>query len=77
MEVLSKMFKVFLLTVDPDNGDLDDVITCAFLTRTSAEREKCNLIDGGCESILTVTELEMSDSWVFDENLNKFVKSED
>jgi hypothetical protein len=54
-----------LLIVDPDNGDLNDISTTAFNTRVGAERAKQELIENGCESILDIRELRVSDQWVY------------
>jgi hypothetical protein len=57
--------RIFLLIVDPDNGDSVDVETVAFNTRVGAEAARQYLIEDGCESVLEIRELPVSDSWKY------------
>jgi len=58
--------KIYLLCIDPDNGDLDDVKTVAFYSRAYAESTIKELVDNGCESLLSIRELRVTDQWEID-----------
>jgi hypothetical protein len=55
---------IWILFIDPDNGSTDDVETFAFSTEMAALRARNELIEDGCESILTVRRLRVTDQWV-------------
>jgi hypothetical protein len=58
---------VYVLLIDPDNGNLDDVKAYAFSSEMAALRARGELIEDGCESILQIRTLRVSDTWVLDE----------
>ena len=53
--------KIYLLCVDPDNGNLDDVVLLPYLTRAAVEEARDGLIDDGSESVLSIRELLVCD----------------
>jgi|HubBroStandDraft_5_1064220.scaffolds.fasta_scaffold75658_1 hypothetical protein len=57
---------IYVLLVDPDTGDSNDVTTYAFSTEMGAVRSRDELIADGCESLLSIRPLRVSDNWVLD-----------
>lgn len=64
---------VYLLMIDPDTGHSSDIETVVFSTRVRGESAKLDLIENGCESILEIRELRVSDQWEYSEELGEFV----
>ena len=59
---------VYVLFMDPDNGVLDDVKAYAFSSEMAALKARGELIEDGCESILQIRKLFVSNNWVLDGN---------
>jgi hypothetical protein len=67
--------KIFLLIMDPDNGELQDVKIAAFNSRAAAERAETELMDEGSESIFEIRELSVSDTWKWNFETSNFENS--
>jgi hypothetical protein len=68
---------IWVLFIDPDNGNLNDVKSYAFSTRVRAESTKTALIENGCESLLSVRELRVTDMWDIDFGSNDLFLGDD
>jgi hypothetical protein len=61
---------IWVLFIDPDNGELEDVACYAFSTKMAASRVRNELIENGCESVLSLRELRVSDQWAISSDGN-------